>query len=80
MARRGQRFNSPAALTGTTQEEKEKTVYIYMTQQHISEVCTWTSEAGMTDLVSVSSSTANIFGRLGFGLLPLTQRNAQSLS
>lgn len=56
----GQRFNSPGALTGTTQEEREKTVYIYMTQQHFSLVCNQTSEGGVTDLVSMSSSTVNI--------------------
>lgn len=60
MAHQGQRFNSPAALTGTTQEEREKTVYIYMTQQHSSLVCSQTSEGGVTDLISTSSSTVNI--------------------
>lgn len=60
MAHKGQRFNSPAALTGTREEVQEKTVYIYMTRQHFGEVCTWTSEAGTADLLSSSSSTANI--------------------
>lgn len=54
-------FNSPVALTGTRQEVQEKTVYIYMTHQHFGEVCTWTSEAGMTDLFFSSSSTADIY-------------------
>lgn len=51
---------SPSALTGTRQEVQEKTVYIYVTHQHFGEVCTWTSEAGVTDLFSSSSSAANI--------------------
>lgn len=55
-AHRSQGFNSPAALTGTRQEVQEKTVYIYMTHQHFGEVCTWASEAGVTDLSSSSSS------------------------
>lgn len=60
MANRGQRFNSLASLTGTRREVQEKTVYIYMTRQHFSEVCTWTSEAGMVDLFSPASSAANV--------------------
>lgn len=76
VAHRSQGSNSPAALTGTRQEVQEKTVYIYMTHQHFGEVCTWTSEASVTDLSSPSSSTASLI----FADFSATVRAVQNIS